>query len=61
MFPLIPKVSPSSNTKKSFFQLSALDHELLSTLKVTTFPADSLPKFHSPFASNAISRPLYTH
>ena len=31
------------------------DDEILSTLKVSTFLAKSLPKFHKPSLSNAIS------
>ena len=59
--PLIPKVSPLPNSKKLFYRLSVWDGELLSAPKIMTFLAKLLPKFHSPFQSNAISYPLYTY
>ena len=36
-FPLIPKVSPSPNTKNSPFRLSVWDDKLLSAPTVATF------------------------
>ena len=33
----------------------------MSTAKITTFLAKSLPKFHEPATSNDIRKPLYTH
>ena len=45
-------------TKKLFLRLLSWDDELLSTLKITTFSAKSLPKFYEPVPSNAIPQPL---
>ena len=58
MLPLIPSVGPPPNTKKIFFPLSASDDELLSTPKLATYLAKSLPKFHEPSPLNAIPRSL---
>ena len=38
--------------------MEVCDDELLSTPKITTFLANSIPKLHEPSASNAISQPL---
>ena len=51
--PVIPWVGPSPNTKKFFSRLSVWNDQLLSTPKITTFLAKSLPKFHEPAPSNA--------
>ena len=50
---LISSVGPWPNTKKLFLLLEAWDHELLSTPKITTFLANSLPKRHEHVPSNA--------
>ena len=49
---LISAVGHSPNNKL-FLQLSKWDDELLSTPKITTFLAKSLPKLHEHFPSNA--------
>ena len=51
-------VDPSPNTKKLFSQLLVRDDDLLSTLKLKKFLANSLPKFHDPSPSNAIPQTL---
>ena len=51
--PLILNVSLSHDIKKLFLRLSVWDDELLSTPKIITFLAYTLPKFHSPFSPNA--------
>ena len=51
---LIPEFDPLPYFKKSFLRLSVWDYELLSTAKITTFLAKSLPKFHEPAPSNTI-------
>ena len=59
--PLIPKVGPSPNIEKLFLQLSESDDELLSTPKMITYLAMSLPKLQKPALSNVIPYPLYTY
>ena len=55
MLLLVLSVGPSPNTfKKLFLQLSAQDDKLLSTIKITKFPAKSLPKLHETAPSNHI-------
>ena len=60
MLSLIPAIGPSPNAKKLLFRLSLFDGELLSTPKMTTFLAKSLPKLHEP-PSIAIPRPLWVN
>ena len=52
--PLMSEVGTSPNIEKLFLRLSELDDALLSTSKIITFSAKSLPKFHIPFPSNPI-------
>ena len=58
MLSSIQSVDPSPNTKKLFSQLLVRDDDLLSTLKLKKFVANSLPKFHDPSPSNAIPQTL---
>ena len=61
VLPLVSSVDLSPNTKKVFLRLSVWDDELLSTLKLMTFLAKSLPELHQCKTSNAIPKPLYTY
>ena len=56
---LMPWVWPSLNTKKLFFRLSVWDDKLLSTPKITTFLAKSLPNLHEPCSINIIKFTFY--
>ena len=58
VLPLIASVGPSPNTRKLLLLLSVWDDEVLSTPKITTFLAKSLPKLHEPSPSNATLQPL---
>ena len=52
--PLVSSVSPSPKAKKLLSSFATSDYELLSTPKITTFLAKSLPKLHGIAALNAI-------
>ena len=58
-FPLTSKVGPKPKIKKLIFWLSTSNDELLSTPKIITFLAVSLPKIHQSPLSNAIWYMLY--
>ena len=51
---LISSIGPSANTEMLFSWLSESDNELISTAKITTLLAKSLPKLHDTTPSNAI-------
>ena len=59
--PSIPKSGPSLNIETLFLQLSEWDNELLSTPKIITFLAKSLPKLQESTVSNIIPYLLYTY